>query len=702
MYTNSLRKFRVFLALVLFSAILINASHLKALAASTLSVSQTVDNNKVTFKVSDSVNITDAVSILVMPKGNNSAIYMDQATLINGEYIFETLLPKGEYTGFVSSSSSNKVAIQDIVILSDEKIVGFRPLKPINVGKGENIVLPSIVIAIFGDGTNREVGVQWTEVPSTDIPGQYTVIGIVNGSTETVKLVLNIGDISDSSITPASAVFDKYTQSTNYRDVAVTVTFNGNTLNAIKNGSSTLVEGTDYRVTGNLYTIKRSYLAGFSTGNTVSLTFDFSAGADSSIAITIRDTTPSGTGGTTAPATTNITVNGLKTSTAVVLDAATSTAKAEVSTATISTALANATADSKGVKTVEILIPKVEGAKSYEPVLPASILTQAAKTQVIEVNTPIGTIELPGNMVKASQAAGATTIAVSMGAVEKSTITDAKLKEAIGDRPVVELNLKVDGNVVSWENKEAPVKVSIPYTPKAEELKNNEHVVIWYIDGTGNAVKVPNAKYDAAAGLVTFKTTHFSKYAVSYAFKTFADTGTYPWAQKQIEVLASKGIINGTSDTTFSPGDNITRADFLVLLVGTLGLTADISDNFLDVNKGDYYYDALGAAKKLGISTGVGGNTFNPKEQISRQDMMVLCARALKASEVIKAQGSAADIQKFSDKTDVASYAVESIASMVKEGIVTGNGDILNPQGNATRAETAVIMYRIFNKLLSN
>nr|WP_281257772.1 S-layer homology domain-containing protein [Paenibacillus donghaensis] len=55
----------------------------------------------------------------------------------------------------------------------------------------------------------------------------------------------------------------------------------------------------------------------------------------------------------------------------------------------------------------------------------------------------------------------------------------------------------------------------------------------------------------------------------------------------------------------------------------------------------------------------------------------------------------AADIQKFSDKSDIASYAVEGVAFMVKEGIVNGNGDTLTPRINATRAEAAVIMYRI-------
>ncbi|MBU7316212.1 S-layer homology domain-containing protein [Paenibacillus oleatilyticus] len=176
-------------------------------------------------------------------------------------------------------------------------------------------------------------------------------------------------------------------------------------------------------------------------------------------------------------------------------------------------------------------------------------------------------------------------------------------------------------------------------------------------------------------------------------------TESYSWASEAIAVLASKGIIQGTSDTTFEPGQNITRADFITLLVRALGLKGDFDSNFSDVNPGDYYYQGIGIAKKLGITDGVGDNKFNPKEKISRQDLMVLTARALDVSKKLEIRGAAADLASYSDQAAVASYATNSVAAMVKAGIVEGNGSGLNPQGQATRAETAVILYRIFKKL---
>lgn len=341
----------------------------------------------------------------------------------------------------------------------------------------------------------------------------------------------------------------------------------------------------------------------------------------------------------------------------------------------------------------------VEGAKAYEPVLPASALSGGDKYQVIKVTTPAGTVELPGNLLPPASAAGHSTISLVIGAIDKSAFTSAELKEAAGDRPALQLSLKADGKAVSWDNKAARVKVSIPYTPNSEEQKNSEYLVIRHIDGAGHTVKIPLTKYNAETGLVSFVTSVSGQFILTYEMESFTDGGMYLWARHSIEVLASKGIIEGTSDTSFSPGENISRADFLVLLVRTLGLTADFSNNFGDVSPADYYYEALGVAKKLGISEGAEENSFNPKDPITRQDLMVLSARALQIADVLSKQGTGSELPQFNDSSDIAPYAEDSIATMVKEGIVTGNGDNLAPLVNATRAETAVIMYRIFHKL---
>jgi hypothetical protein len=182
--------------------------------------------------------------------------------------------------------------------------------------------------------------------------------------------------------------------------------------------------------------------------------------------------------------------------------------------------------------------------------------------------------------------------------------------------------------------------------------------------------------------------------------KTFTDLEGYQWAKMQIEALAEKGIIKGTSETTFSPGLNITRADFICLLVRALDFDAEADSDFSDVSTSDYFYKEVCIAKKLGVVEGVGDNRLMPRENISRQDMMVCVSRAMKIAGM-KLDESASDLSMFSDAGEVAKYASIPAAQLVKEEIILGSNGMINPKGTATRAETAVIIYRILNRKIT-
>jgi hypothetical protein len=158
---------------------------------------------------------------------------------------------------------------------------------------------------------------------------------------------------------------------------------------------------------------------------------------------------------------------------------------------------------------------------------------------------------------------------ITVGLGDKSGLPDS-VRDEIGDRPLLRLELSIDGERTEWSNPDAPVTISIPYSPTAEELADPEHITVWYIDGDGNAVAVPSGRYDPATGTVTFTVTHFSLYAVAFVHKTFADLEDAEWAKTSVEALASKGIVSGTSEDAFSPSDGITRADYIMWLVNAL------------------------------------------------------------------------------------------------------------------------------------
>ncbi|MCL2838852.1 MAG: S-layer homology domain-containing protein [Oscillospiraceae bacterium] len=175
---------------------------------------------------------------------------------------------------------------------------------------------------------------------------------------------------------------------------------------------------------------------------------------------------------------------------------------------------------------------------------------------------------------------------------------------------------------------------------------------------------------------------------------TFDDITNYPWAAGEINALAADRIIRGTSETTFSPGNNISRADYMILLVRMLDINAEFAHNFDDVSPGAYYYNEIGAARELGFATGIGNNQFAPRAEIMRQDVFVLAYRILRQKDAIE-PADLAVLEQFNDSALIADYALEALAALVTSGLVMGNENYINPRGLTTRAETAVFIYRI-------
>ncbi|SFT04280.1 S-layer homology domain-containing protein [Paenibacillus sp. BC26] len=361
-------------------------------------------------------------------------------------------------------------------------------------------------------------------------------------------------------------------------------------------------------------------------------------------------------------------------------------AVASISEGEFAKALQAAKKDEQGNSVVTVTVGSLTGANGYVLEQPASLFSEKNAATKMVVQTGDAEVVLPLNMFADKDIAGAKTISLSISRVLKD------------GKPVVDISFTADGKAIHWNNPNEPVVVSIPYTPTKEELEHPEHIVIWYLDEDGHAVPVPNAKYDAESGKVVFTTTHFSKYAVAYSVKTFADAAKYKWALQAIEAVASKGILSGTSELQFSPAKNITRADFVDGLVKALGLTAKFESNFSDIDKSASYYESLGIAKAIGLSLGTGGNKFNPNGEITRQEMAALVVRAMKLAKTSLAAGADSDLKAFADASQIAGYAVSSVVSLVKEGILVGDGGKISPTGHLTRAQAAVVLYRLITR----
>ncbi|MEO2205552.1 endo-1,4-beta-xylanase [Paenibacillus pabuli] len=370
------------------------------------------------------------------------------------------------------------------------------------------------------------------------------------------------------------------------------------------------------------------------------------------------------------------------------------TATATISSDSLNKAIEQASTGANGKKQVTIEVPKQANAQSYVVQLPTSNLQSNNNVEFV-LKTDHAALQIPSNMLSnITEQADQVSIQISKVLADR---LNAEVRAKVGSRPVIDLSIKAGDRVLAWNNPAASVTVSVPYTPAGQELANAHQLVILNIDSQGKAAVVPNGRYDAKSGSVVFKTTEFSTYAVAYVTKSFADVQHVLWAKESVEAMAARDIIKGISDESFAPAASITRADFITLLVRALELKGQDTNAaaFSDVQPTAYYAEAVAIAKQLGITSGFEDNTFKPSSSISRQDMMVLTAKALKAAG--KPSAGSGNLAPYSDTASISAYAVDSVTSLVGSGIVNGKGGKIAPTESLTRAEAAVILSRIWN-----
>lgn len=181
--------------------------------------------------------------------------------------------------------------------------------------------------------------------------------------------------------------------------------------------------------------------------------------------------------------------------------------------------------------------------------------------------------------------------------------------------------------------------------------------------------------------------------------KTFGDI-TGHWAKSAIDLLASKLIITGTSDTAFSPAQKVTRAEFAALITRSLGLAATSSGAaFSDVSASAWYADAIHTAAAAGLITGYTDGSFKPNSPITRQEMASILSKAMKYTGATLTADPAA-LAKFSDAADIAAWSQSAVEEIAAAGIIQGRADgSFAPQMSATRAEAVTMLEKTLKSL---
>ena len=276
-------------------------------------------------------------------------------------------------------------------------------------------------------------------------------------------------------------------------------------------------------------------------------------------------------------------------------------------------------------------------------------------------------------------------------------LRSTEAKAAIGTRPVYDLSL-----VYLSGGKETPItslnghtiSVRLPYTAAKGEQTGNLYAV--YVDDAGKVEWITRSSYDASLKAVVFETGHFSVYGVGYKNPAPAFTDIHNhWAADNILFAASRGLLSGTSDTTFSPGTGMTRGMFVTALGRLAGINPDSYQigKFTDVKADTYYAPYVNWAAQNGIMEGVTATTFAPDTNINREQMAVIMANYAKKLGY--------DLPKtlravtFADNAQISSWAKDAVKAMQQAGILAGKANnCFDPKGTATRAEVATVLRR--------
>lgn len=166
------------------------------------------------------------------------------------------------------------------------------------------------------------------------------------------------------------------------------------------------------------------------------------------------------------------------------------------------------------------------------------------------------------------------------------------------------------------------------------------------------------------------------------------------WAYEEMDDLVSADIIDGFMEDEYNmyvkPQENVTRAQFVKIIVGALGLTSDGTGTaFSDVKKDVWYSDSIRIASDLGILEGKGEGKFYPNDLITRAEMTKVIVLAFEQT----IDFPETSLVTFSD-VNSKYWASEFINKAAGAEIVKGDGSRFNPKGNGTRAEAMVMIHR--------
>ncbi|MBP3481761.1 MAG: S-layer homology domain-containing protein, partial [Clostridia bacterium] len=189
--------------------------------------------------------------------------------------------------------------------------------------------------------------------------------------------------------------------------------------------------------------------------------------------------------------------------------------------------------------------------------------------------------------------------------------------------------------------------------------------------------------------------------------EVFTDVAEGKWYTKYIDYVATYGLMNGMSETTFEPSGKLTRAMFVQILANMSGVDTanrDVTTTFTDVPANKWYTPAVKWASENGIVNGISETTFEPMTNIQRQQICVMLVRYAEYAGITL--DAKTDEMTFTDADRIQNYAKEAVVICQKAGIIDGMDDkdgnkIFAPRDTATRAQVATMITRFHENFVN-
>ena len=216
-------------------------------------------------------------------------------------------------------------------------------------------------------------------------------------------------------------------------------------------------------------------------------------------------------------------------------------------------------------------------------------------------------------------------------------------------------------------------------------------------DKNGDSVKLT----DKGDGKYTFQMPA-SKVTVEAVFTAvepepeglpFTDVTSGDWFYDAVAYVYDKGMMEGTTDTTFAPTMNLTRSMIAQVLYNLEERPeAPGAAGFPDVAAGAWYADAVNWAAARGIVKGYDTGAFGPEDSVTREQLAAILYRYAQVKGYDTTQGGMA-VREFSDSASISDWAQTAMSWAVNAQVLSGKGNgVLDPQGTATRAEVAQML----------